>query len=122
MQQWRLPLRDVVERSETESRRGRADELPSHYYMKKIYHQLTPEQRYKLESYLEAGKTQTEISVLLGFHKSTIWIFRSTLPPLQKIIPLFRSMLTPPADVFPCLADILLTAKKNRLWLEKHQV
>ena len=72
MQLWRLPLRDVVERSETESRRGRADELPSHYHMKKIYHQLTPEQRYKLESYLEAGKTQTDISVLLGFHKSTI--------------------------------------------------
>ena len=40
--------------------------------MKKVYHQLTQDQRYKLESYLEVGKSQSEISVLLGFHKSTI--------------------------------------------------
>jgi IS30 family transposase len=40
--------------------------------MKKIYHQLTREQRYKLESYLEAGKNQSQISLLLGFHRSTI--------------------------------------------------
>jgi IS30 family transposase len=39
--------------------------------MKKIYHPLTQDQRYKLESYLEVGKSQCEISVLLGFHKST---------------------------------------------------
>lgn len=30
------------------------------------------EQRYKIETYLENGKSQTEISVLLGVHKSTI--------------------------------------------------
>ena len=61
-----------MERSETDPRRGGADNLPLHYHMKKIYHQLTREQRYKLESYLEAGKNQSQISLLLGFHRSTI--------------------------------------------------
>jgi len=40
--------------------------------MKERYYQLTQEQRYKLEAYLEAGKNQTQIAVLLGFNKSTI--------------------------------------------------
>lgn len=61
-----------MKRSETDPRRGGADNLPLHYHMKKIYHQLTREQRYKLESYLEAGKNQSQISLLLGFHRSTI--------------------------------------------------
>ena len=61
-----------MKRSETDPRRGGADNLPLHYHMEKIYHQLTREQRYKLESYLEAGKNQSQISLLLGFHRSTI--------------------------------------------------
>ncbi len=61
-----------MKRSETNPRRGGADNLPLHYHMKKIYHQLTREQRYKLESYLEAGKNQSQILLLLGFHRSTI--------------------------------------------------
>jgi IS30 family transposase len=48
-----------------------ADNLPLHFNVKKIYNQLTREQRYKLESYLEAGKNQSQISLLLGFHRST---------------------------------------------------
>lgn len=36
------------------------------------YHQLTQEQRYKLEAYLKTGKTQTEIAFLLEVNKSTI--------------------------------------------------
>jgi len=40
--------------------------------MTKKYCQLTQEQRYKIEAYLEAGKNQTEISYLLNVHKSTI--------------------------------------------------
>lgn len=40
--------------------------------MSERYHQLTQEQRYKLEAYLELGKNQTQIAGLLGVHKSTI--------------------------------------------------
>lgn len=40
--------------------------------MTKKYNQLTLEQRYKIEAFKEAGKTQTEISFLLNVHKSTI--------------------------------------------------
>ncbi len=40
--------------------------------MKERYSQLTQEQRYKLEAYLEAGKNQTQIADLLGVNKSTI--------------------------------------------------
>jgi IS30 family transposase len=40
--------------------------------MKKIYHELTCEQWYKLESYLEVRKIQSQISLLQGFHRSTI--------------------------------------------------
>ena len=40
--------------------------------MTKSYNQLTLEQRYKIEAYINAGKTQTEISILLGVNKSTI--------------------------------------------------
>lgn len=39
---------------------------------KNRYYQLTQEQRYKLEAYLNTGKNQTEIADLLGVHKSTI--------------------------------------------------
>ena len=46
--------------------------LSSHYYMAERYYQLTQEQRYKLEAYLELGKNQTQIACLLGVHKSTI--------------------------------------------------
>jgi len=37
----KLPLRGVVKRRETNPRRGGDDNLPSHYQMNKIYHQLT---------------------------------------------------------------------------------
>lgn len=40
--------------------------------MSERYYQLTQEQRYKLEAYLESGKNQTQIAGLLGVHKSTI--------------------------------------------------
>jgi len=40
--------------------------------MKERYHQLTLEQRYKLEAYLRVGKNQTECALMLGVHKSTI--------------------------------------------------
>ena len=40
--------------------------------MTKKYNQLTLSQRYKIEAYLESGKSQSEISILLGVHKSTI--------------------------------------------------
>lgn len=40
--------------------------------MTKKYSQLTREQRYKIEAYLEAGKNQAQISDLLSVHKSTI--------------------------------------------------
>lgn len=40
--------------------------------MTKKYNQLNQEQRYKIEAYLEAGKSRTEIAALLGVHKSTI--------------------------------------------------
>ena len=40
--------------------------------MTKKYSQLTQEQRYKIEAYIEAGKNQTEIAKLLHVHKSTI--------------------------------------------------
>jgi len=40
--------------------------------MTKKYNQLNLEQRYKIEAYLAAGKSQTAISKLLGVHKSTI--------------------------------------------------
>lgn len=36
------------------------------------YYQLTQEQRYSIEAYFNTGKTQTEISILIGVHKSTI--------------------------------------------------
>ncbi len=39
---------------------------------KNRYYQLTQEQRYKLEAYLNTGKNQVEIANLLGVHKSTI--------------------------------------------------
>ena len=39
---------------------------------KNRYHQLTQEQRYSIEAYFNIGKTQTEISILIGVHKSTI--------------------------------------------------
>jgi IS30 family transposase len=39
---------------------------------KNRYYQLTQEQRYAIEAYLKVGKNQTEISILLGVHKSTI--------------------------------------------------
>jgi IS30 family transposase len=39
---------------------------------KNRYYQLTQEQRYAIEAYLKVGKNRTEISVLLGVHKSTI--------------------------------------------------
>ena len=65
-------LREVVKRSETDPRRNGADNLPLYYHMKKIHHQLTRELRYKLESYLKARKNQSQISLLLGFHRSTI--------------------------------------------------
>ena len=38
----------------------------------KAYAQLTQEQRYQIAALLEAGQTQTEISHILGVHKSTI--------------------------------------------------
>lgn len=40
--------------------------------MSERYYQLTQEQRYKLEAYLESGKNQTQIAGLLGVNKSTI--------------------------------------------------
>lgn len=40
--------------------------------MTKAYYQLTLEQRYKIEAYLNAGKTQTQIATLIGVNKSTI--------------------------------------------------
>lgn len=40
--------------------------------MTKKYSQLNQAQRYKIEAYIEAGKTQTDIAHLLGVHKSTI--------------------------------------------------
>ena len=40
--------------------------------MTKKYNQLTLSQRYKIEVYLESDKSQSEISILLGVHKSTI--------------------------------------------------
>jgi len=40
--------------------------------MSERYNQLTQDQRYKIEAYLESGKNQTQIAGLLGFHKSTI--------------------------------------------------
>lgn len=46
--------------------------LSSHYDMKERYHQLTLDQRYKLEAYLGVGKNQTECALLLGVNKSTI--------------------------------------------------
>jgi IS30 family transposase len=39
---------------------------------KNRYYQLTQEQRYKLEAYLNAGKNQSEIALLIGVNKSTI--------------------------------------------------
>jgi IS30 family transposase len=40
--------------------------------MTKKYNQLTLRQRYKIEAYIEAGNSQTQIALLLGVHKSTI--------------------------------------------------
>lgn len=40
--------------------------------MTKMYKQLNLKQRYKIEAYLSAGKTQTQMATLLGVHKSTI--------------------------------------------------
>ena len=40
--------------------------------MSERYYQLTQEQRYKLEAYLESRKNQTQIAGLLGVNKSTI--------------------------------------------------
>ncbi|WP_150451162.1 IS30 family transposase [Arenibacter lacus] len=40
--------------------------------MKKIYKQLGPEQRYQIGALLKAGKSKTEIAVIIGVHKSTI--------------------------------------------------
>lgn len=40
--------------------------------MTKKYHQLTEEQRYKIECYINLGKTQTYIANVLAVHKSTI--------------------------------------------------
>ncbi len=40
--------------------------------MKKVYRQLTREQSYKLESYLDAVNSQHQISLLLSFYRSTI--------------------------------------------------
>lgn len=72
-----LPFRDVVKRrrsrSATKSRKGKANSPTLVLQMTKDrYHQLTQEQRYKLEAYLNAGKNQTEISKLLCVNKSTI--------------------------------------------------
>ena len=39
---------------------------------KNRYYQLTQEQRYSIEAYFNIGKTQSEISILIGVHKSTI--------------------------------------------------
>ena len=38
----------------------------------KSYKQLTEEIRYQISAYLKAGCTQTEISLFVGVHKSTI--------------------------------------------------
>lgn len=47
--------------------------LPLSCYMtKNRYYQLTQEQRYKLEGYLNTGINQTESALLLGVNKSTI--------------------------------------------------
>lgn len=46
--------------------------LSSHYHMKERYYQLTQEQRYKIEAFIDAGMKQTQIAVLLGVNKSTI--------------------------------------------------
>jgi transposase, IS30 family len=40
--------------------------------MSNSYYQLTLAQRYKIEAYLESGKSQTEIAKLIGVNKSTI--------------------------------------------------
>ncbi len=40
--------------------------------MTKKYTQLTLAQRYKIEALIKAGKSQTEIALILGVHKSTI--------------------------------------------------
>lgn len=40
--------------------------------MTKKYNQLTLPQRYKIDAHLESGKSQSEISILLGVHKSTV--------------------------------------------------
>lgn len=40
--------------------------------MTKKYTHLQPEQRYKIEGFLQVGKTISEIAVLVGVHKSTI--------------------------------------------------
>jgi transposase, IS30 family len=46
--------------------------LSSHYHMKERFFQLTREQRYKIEVLFNSGITQTQISISLGVHKSTI--------------------------------------------------
>ena len=40
--------------------------------MTKKYNQLVPEQRYKIEAFIAAGKNQSEIAILVGVSKSTI--------------------------------------------------
>jgi transposase, IS30 family len=40
--------------------------------MTKKYNQLTLEQRYMIEAYIKAGKSQIEIALLIGVHKSTV--------------------------------------------------
>lgn len=45
--------------------------LPSHQLHMKKKH-LTSGQRYEISAYLKSGKSQKEISEILGFHKSTI--------------------------------------------------
>ena len=40
--------------------------------MTKKYNQLNLEQRYKIEAYIQLGKSQTEIAFQIGVHKSTI--------------------------------------------------
>ena len=42
------------------------------YFMTEKYNQLNLSQRHKIKAYLASGKSQSEISILLGVHKSTV--------------------------------------------------